>query len=102
MSDFDLTRTLRAAIADECPAAPGHRLFVELAMSTIRLDAVTIYCASPDAFRKQSSPGLVVSHLDGNEGPWASILVTARAGEDPVALCERALAFVREEASVSC
>lgn len=102
MSDFDLIPTLLAAIADECPAAPDMEVFAELTFSTNHTTNVIIYACCPDEFQEQMSPRLDVKHITSSDhrDPWASITVIAGPAEDPIALLECALDFVRTETPV--
>lgn len=100
MSDFDRIPALLAEIGADCPSAPKRHLWAELRFHPIRRPAVAIYCADIDEFQEQYSRTLDVSHINGESGKWASITVTAGPAEDPIALLERALDFVRTETPV--
>lgn len=102
MSDFDRIPALLAAIADECPMAPDRLVRAELSFGSNRRPVVIVYCADADEFQEQYSPVLDVSHIEGTDGRsrWASIDVMSGPDEDPIALLERALDFVRTETPV--
>ena len=97
MSDFDRIPALLDEIGTDCPAAPKHQAWAELSFRSTRRPRVDIYGADVDEFQEQYSRLLDVSHIasEDGRGPWASIEVHAGPSEDPIALLERALGFVR-------
>lgn len=100
MSDFDRIPALLDEIGADCPSAPKRRAWAELRFHRTHRPMVIVYCADLDEFQEQYSRTLDVSHINGESGKWASITVMAGLDEDPIALLERALDFVRTETPV--
>jgi len=103
MSDFDRIPALLAEIGADCPSGPSGRAWAELTFRRSRPPRVIVYSADPDEFQEQKYDSLEVHHItspDAVREQWAAIEVIAGPAEDPIALLERALEFVRTETPV--